>query len=223
MMRTTKSWVLLCGLLLACGKSAPAPNAPQPAQQAPAPTRLERDAGGLGWLTARGVRGEPSAVELASVHVSATQVGDYAAIDIEHVFRSKSDAQLEGTFRFPLPEGALLTGLSMWIDGKQVQGELVEREKARKVYEQIVDSMQDPALLEWEHGSTFKMRVFPIVPGEDKRVSVRFLAPLRQKPSGWVFAQGTRRGSDSSPLARLDIDWQGKRIFSERDVAPDAW
>ena len=43
-----------------------------------------------------------------------------------------------------------------------MDGELVEIEKARKTYESIVDEMRDPALLEWEHGRTFKLRVFPI-------------------------------------------------------------
>lgn len=201
-----------------CGKTAQTPaGANAPATAAP---DAPRDSGGFGWLDARGARGEPSAVELKRVHVSAKQMGDYAALSIDHVFESKSEAQLEGVFRFPLPDGALLTGLAMLIDGKLVEGELVEREKARKAYEQIVDSMQDPALLEWEHGSTFKMRVFPIVPHEQKRVTVRYLVPLTRGANGWVFSQSTRRGSSSEPVPELRIDWEGKPVFQERDVRP---
>ncbi|MFZ5891184.1 MAG: VIT and vWA domain-containing protein [Myxococcota bacterium] len=206
-------------LAFGCGKAAPTSFAPQaPAAAAPAPAA--RESGGLGWLTAQGVRGENGVVQLANVNVKGEQVGDYAALSIEHVFQNKSDAQLEGTFRFPLPEGAVLTGLSMLIDGKEVEGELVEREKARQVYQQIVDSMQDPALLEWEHGTTFKMRVFPILPNEAKRVTVRYLVPLQRKSGAWVFAQSTRRGSVSEPVPELSIHWQSKRVFQERNVAP---
>jgi hypothetical protein len=215
----TNIWVALAAALFACScgktQTSVAPQSPPSA-----PAEVTRESGGLGWLSAQGVRGEPGAVELRSVHVEAKQVGDYAALSIDHVFESRSDVQLEGVFRFPLPEGALLTGLAMLIDGKLVEGELVEREKARKVYEQIVDSMQDPALLEWEHGSTFKMRVFPITPHEEKRVTVRYLVPLQHKANGWVFAQSTRRGSASEPLPALSIDWDGKRIFDERNVSP---
>ena len=89
--------------------------------------------------------------------------------------------RLEGTFRFPLPEGASLVGLAMEIDGKMMEGELVESDKARKTYETIVDEMRDPALLEWEHGTTFKLRVFPIEPHEDKRIVIRYVAPLRRE------------------------------------------
>ena len=204
---------------LACGNAAVTPT-PAPPPQPAAHADEIRDSGGIGWLTAAGLRGETAAVELAAVHVTARQAGDYAALEIDHVFESKADVQLEGTFRFPLPEGALLTGLAMLIDGKLVEGELVEREKARKVYEQIVDSMQDPALLEWEHGTTFKMRVFPIAPGEKKRVTVRYLTPLQRRSGGWVFAQSTRRGSVNEPLPRLVIDWQDKRVVDEINVAP---
>ncbi|HET9932879.1 MAG TPA: VIT and VWA domain-containing protein [Polyangiaceae bacterium] len=218
-MKTLGIGVLLSALAaVGCGKTAQTPSGPN----APVTSALEapRDSGGFGWLSARGARGEPGAVELTRVHVSAKQVGDYAALSIDHVFQSQSDAQLEGVFRFPLPEGALLTGLAMLIDGKLVEGELVEREKARKAYEQIVDSMQDPALLEWEHGSTFKMRVFPIVPHEQKRVTVRYLVPLTHSAKGWVFSQSTRRGSSSEPVPELRIDWEGKPVFQERDVHP---
>lgn len=215
----TKTLIALLAAVLACScgktQNSVAPQAPPLA-----PVEVTRDSGGLGWLNAQGMRGEPGAVRLQSVHVAAKQMGDYAALSIDHVFVSESNTQLEGVFRFPLPEGALLTGLAMLIDGKVVEGELVEREKARKVYEQILDSMQDPALLEWEHGTTFKMRVFPIAPHEQKRVTVRYLVPLQHKADGWVFAQSTRRGSSSERLPALSIDWNGKRLFDEHDVAP---
>jgi hypothetical protein len=128
---------------------------------------------------------------------------------------------VEGTFRFPLPDGALLTGLAMIIDGKLMEGELVEREKARKVYEEIVDGMQDPALLEWEHGSLFKMRVFPIEAHREKVVTIRYLAPLRRSGDKLELVQAVRGPNRSEPVAALSIDWQGKRVFDEQQVSAD--
>jgi hypothetical protein len=133
-----------------------------------------------GTLEAKGESTAKTRLALESLGITVKTAGDVAESTATHVFRNDSSEVLEGTFRFPLPEGALLTGLAMEIDGRLVEGELVERDKARKAYEQIVDEMRDPALLEWENGQTFKLRVFPIEPGKNKKVVIRFVAPLHR-------------------------------------------
>lgn len=142
---------------------------------------------GEGSLEVRAERGK-SKLALARLGIVATTARDIAETTVEHVFTNDGEETLEGTFRFPLPEGAMLTGLAMEIDGKLTEGELVEREKARKAYEDQVDRMIDPALLEWENGQTFKLRVFPIEPKKEKRVVLRFVAPLRRTAEGTFFA-----------------------------------
>lgn len=176
---------------------------------------------GIGTLEARTPQGDPAHVSLTRVHIVAKQRGDMAEIEATHAFTNDADAVLEGTFRFPMPDGALVTGLAMLIDGKLMQGELVEREKARKVFEQVVDSMQDPALLEWEHGSIFKMRVFPINAHETKLVTVRYLTPLRRSQDKLELVQGagTVAGDAAVPALRIDLD--GKTLFDEKNVAAD--
>jgi len=214
----TFNYIAAIGALCAFGCT----KAAQVAAPAKEPVITQRtsaaDTGGLGWLTARNERGEAGLVTLSRVNVEAEQVGSYAAVSVEHHFHNAAKTVQEGTFRFPLPDGALLTGLRMWIDGKPMEGELVEREKAKKIYEQIVDSMQDPALLEWEHGTTFKLRVFPIEPEREKIVTIRYLTPLEQRGSDYWFVQGTRQGGESAKLPELSIHWQGKPVFSERAV-----
>lgn len=190
--------------------------------RAPQPITLPSAAfepGGVGSLEARTPSGDPSQLGLRAVHIAAEQRGDMAEVEATHTFRNDSQSVLEGTFRFPMPDGALLTGLAMLIDGKLMEGELVEREKARKTYEAIVDGMQDPALLEWEHGSIFKMRVFPIEPQRDKIVTIRYLVPLRKDGDRLEFVQAARSAARAAALERLSIDWQGQRVFDERHVA----
>ncbi len=175
--------------------------------------------GGIGAIAVRGRRAEDSQVVLQSVTVSARQVADHAEVSVEHVFESEADERVEGTFRYPMPDGVIVTGLAMMIDGRMVEGELLERERARQIYQEIVDSMQDPALLEWEHGSVFKMRVFPIEPHERKVVTLRYLAPLRRRGEALSFVQGTHSPDANAKLPELVVEWNGKRVFAERDVA----
>ena len=56
---------------------------------------------------------------------------------IDQVFVSNTDRVLEATYVFPLPEGAAISEFVMTINGKRVQGELLERDKDRKIYEDI--------------------------------------------------------------------------------------
>jgi hypothetical protein len=110
------------------------------------------------------------------------QAGHLAAFEVEHFFVNETDELLEGTFRFALPPGAIVTGLAMQIGDELMEGEIVARDKARKIYQDIVDQMRDPAILEWEQGRSFKLRVFPIEPKANKRIVLRYLAPLSVDP-----------------------------------------
>lgn len=146
------------------------------------------DGAGVGRLDAAGADGTPTeGLALRRVSVKVTTAGDHALTEIEHVFFNPSSTVREGTFRFPVPDRAIVTGLAMEIDGKLMEGEIVEKEQARAIYDKIVDQMMDPALLEWEEGAWFKLRVFPIEPGAEKRVIIRYTAPLAHTAAGLAY------------------------------------
>jgi tetratricopeptide (TPR) repeat protein len=115
-------------------------------------------------------------------HSVAVEISDWVMrTEIEEVFVNSSDRRLEGTFHFPLPADASLSRFAMEVNGALVEGELVERVRAREVYEGIVRKMQDPALLEWMPGNVFKARIFPIEPYSQKRVILAYT----QAPRMW--------------------------------------
>ena len=174
---------------------------------------------GMGSLQA-GAAATATRLELRRVHVRARRAGDLVEHAVEHVFYNDTGARLQGTFRFPLPEDASLTGLAMEIDGTLMEGELVERVKARQTYEAIVDAMQDPALLEWEQGRMFKLRVFPIEPHGEKRIVVRYLAPLQEGAGGWSFVYETAAPDMQRRIPTFRVDFDGATVVDERDFQP---
>jgi hypothetical protein len=111
--------------------------------------------------------------------------------------------------------------MAMEIDGKLVEGEIVERDRARQVYDEVVDSMQDPALLEWEAGNWFKLRVFPIPAGGDKRVVIRYTAPLLRTARGHEYsydlaiADASAGGAAPDPIGELTVTVDGTRVAHE--------
>lgn len=177
----------------------------------------EPAAAGLGTLAARG---GVASLELRRVWVKAKTAGDFAETSVEHVFYNTSSERLEGTFRFPLPAGASLLGLAMEINGELMEGELVERHKARRTYESIVDSMQDPALLEWEQGNTFKLRVFPIEGSQEKRIIIRYLAPLRGTTSGYAYSFETSIPDLQQRGPAFRLDFEGRTVVDEEALTP---
>ncbi len=179
----------------------------------------------VGALVARAPGGKPVELSLAALSVDARRAGDQVETEVEHVFDNASDETLEGTFRFPLPDGASLTGLAMEIDGRMMQGELVERQQARKIFDEIVDQMQDPALLEWEQGQELKLRVFPIEAHKQKRIVLRYLTPLRPAQGGhrWVYsAAGRIASAKSQAIGQVTVRFDGKLVASSRGALPGA-
>src|SRR5262249_54503490 len=73
---------------------------------------------------------------------------------------------------------ASLSRLAMYVDGQLMEGGMAERDYARQVYERILMTQRDPALLEWVDGSTFKMRVFPLEGRQEKRIILSYVQRL---------------------------------------------
>ena len=179
---------------------------------------LPETGAGFGRMEARAAADRMDLLALASLHVDVKTAGDLAVTEVTHVFHNAADEQREGTFRFPLPDGAMLVGLALEIEGRMVEGEIVEREKARAVYEKIVDEMLDPALLEWEQGNWFKLRVFPLPANGDKKVVIRYVTPLQRGASGWEYAY-TMSTPDHGALGEFAVSVDGKLALAQRDVA----
>ena len=158
-----------------------------------------------------------SALELRKLSVSVSIEGGMAVTEVEHVFYNADDVMREGTFRFPAPDGVIVTGMAMEINGKLMEGEFVERVKARKVYESIVDQMQDPALLEWQQGGWFKLRVFPIEANREKRVVLRYAAPLTPAQEGYEYRY-LATPPEQNPVGHFAMYLDGDLVSEERNM-----
>ncbi len=109
-----------------------------------------------------------------------TRITDQIAVtSVDQEFYNPNPARLEGTFVFPVPKGAHLDKFTMEIDGKQVEAELLPADKGRRLYEDIVRKLRDPALLEYADRDLFKVRIFPIEPHSKKRITLSYTQLLK--------------------------------------------
>ncbi len=108
-------------------------------------------------------------------HEVTVAIEDQVAVTrVEQTFRNHTARDLEATYLFPVPRGASVTKLSMWINDKEVPGELVEAAKAREIYTTIVRRTQDPALLEYVGNDLLSLRVFPVPAEKDQKIAICF-------------------------------------------------
>jgi tetratricopeptide (TPR) repeat protein len=127
-----------------------------------------------GALLAIDPHGQETKLSLRKFHIDVHIEDGFARTTIDQTYFNHESARLEGTFYFPLPPDASLSRLAMYVDGNLMEGGMAERDYARSVYETIRYAQRDPALLEWLDGSTFKMRVFPLEPRQEKRLILSY-------------------------------------------------
>ena len=116
-------------------------------------------------------------------HVQVTIRDQVAEVRVDQAFENPGDTMLEATYIFPLPEDAAISDFTMFVDGEQLEGRLLDRDEARGIYEEIVRTQRDPALLEYVDRGVFQASVFPIPAHGERRVQISY-TQLLERESG---------------------------------------
>ena len=131
------------------------------------------------WPERRPVREWPLQFESEKVRVEIRD--EVAEVLISHVVKNTGHQHLEAEYLYPIPPDAAVRDFAVELDGKRLDAELLDANKAEKIYQNIVRTMKDPGLLTY-HDSNF--------------LRVRALSRVRFLPSS-----GRRPGSSSSPCS----------------------
>lgn len=103
----------------------------------------------------------------------------YTEITMNIACAEKTFRQQEAIYSFQLPEGAVATSLSLWVNGIERKGVLTTKEKAANAYKQIVGvEARDPSLMQWKEGNKVVVRVFPISHDLPRTFKCGFTTPL---------------------------------------------
>ena len=164
---------------------------------------------------------------LESYFVEATIDGPVAEVHLTQVFRNDTNATIEGTFIFPLPEDAAIGDFQMTVDGDVLEGQLLKKEEARGIYEEIVRQRRDPALLEYIGRDLFQASIFPIPPGDSREIELTYSQILERENGLYRFAYPLRTsGYSSQPVETLAVSVElvgqpGLRTLYSPDAAID--
>ena len=182
----------------------------------PNPPSLEES-----WLTIR-------------YHRVSVLIEDQIAVTrVEQEFYNQHDWEVEGTYIFPIPEGASISKFVLWVDGQAIEGEILPADEARMIYENIVRERRDPALLEYIGTGAVQARIYPIPPGGSRKIELEYSQVIKGD-SGlikYVYPLNTEKFSaqrlqdcsvrieinSSLPLRSVYSPTHQDRIFIERD------
>jgi Ca-activated chloride channel family protein len=97
---------------------------------------------------------------------------------VQH-FRNPGHRWLEGVYVFPLPENAAVDHLRMRIGERVIEGQIKERQQARKIYQQAKRAGRKASLLEQQRPNIFTSAVANIGPGEEVTIEIEYQQILR--------------------------------------------
>ncbi len=186
---------------------------------------IERSTSGVGELRAhrpgeREDRDRP--LNLTSHKVRIRIVGNVARTEVEEVFRNDGTVDLEGIYRFPLPPDARIARLALDVDGQMEDGAFVERDLASKIWRGVIrratprrqrqrqeefiwvpGPWRDPALLEWQQGGQFQLKIFPIKAHNERRIILAYDQTVRPHGKGRRYVYPLAHSADASTRVGL--------------------
>ena len=118
--------------------------------------------------------------KIKELAMHAKVVDQIAQVQITQSFVNTGSRQIEAQFVFPLPYDGAIDRLTFLVDGKEYDAKLLPAKEARTIYEGYIRRNQDPALLEWIGMGMFQTSVFPIPPGAERKVIIKFTQLLRK-------------------------------------------
>lgn len=155
-------------------------------------------------------------VRLDRMDVTVDIDGRIAATTVDLVFHNPGLRPDEATLLFPLPPDTAISDFSLTIDGQTLEGEVLDRDVAARIYADIVRRQKDPALLEYVGHTVLRARVFPVPPGGESRLTLRFTQPLPEENGTLRYRLPLSAGADVAPmLSRLTI---AARVSNERGI-----
>lgn len=178
-------------------------------------------AGATGALYVRPLNSNQTYQQMTIKTFDATAMieNQVATTTVDQVFHNSLTANVESTFIFPLPEGAVITEMAYWFNGKKYTASIRVKEEAQKMYDQKIRKFIDPALLQYFGDNVFKLNIAPIAPNTDVRFTITYVEylPYEYGKIQYSFLLKTT-GLSPIPLERVSLNIRTKTTSTIREI-----
>ncbi|MCK4295014.1 MAG: VWA domain-containing protein [Planctomycetes bacterium] len=101
-------------------------------------------------------------IEITQVSVLIDILESTATTTIEIRLQNTSSRRQEAELILPVPDGAVVRGFAYDGPGGMITAQVLEKEEARRIYQQLVSKIRDPALVEFVGYNLIRSSVFPV-------------------------------------------------------------
>jgi Ca-activated chloride channel family protein len=105
--------------------------------------------------------------------------GLIARVSVRQEFRNEGSEWVEGIYVFPLPDGAAVDRMRLHIGDRFIEGEIQEKEHAKKTYEKAKRAGKKASLVQQQRANLFTTSVANVAPGELVVVEIEYLEDIR--------------------------------------------
>lgn len=126
------------------------------------------------------VAGRLRGLELPLSRIEGSVDGDAALAYLEWTleFHNTGTLQREARAQVLLPPGAVVSRVTLWVDGEEREAAFAGRGAARQAYEQVVARRRDPLLVTTSGPDRVLVQCFPVLPGGAMKIRLGITAPL---------------------------------------------
>jgi Ca-activated chloride channel family protein len=152
-------------------------------------------------------RPSPPNLSIKYHHVDIKIDNQMAKTTVDQIFINNHHRDIEGTYIFPIPEDASISRFSMFVGGEEIKGKILDKDEAKKIYQDIVRQRKDPALLEYFKDGMFKASVYPIPAHGETRIKLYYSEILRLNGGlcGYHYTLNTEKFS-KDPLQSVKVN-----------------
>jgi len=119
--------------------------------------------------------GLPSIMQIAlQTKVQMDITGNINRVTVRQTFTNPSNKWAEGVYVFPLPEDSAVDQLRMYVDERVIEGQIHEKEEAKKIYEKAKQEGKSATLVEQQRPNIFTSSVANIAPGGSITIAIEY-------------------------------------------------
>lgn len=134
--------------------------------------------------TVVGGRAEGVSLDQSRIDGSVSPADNVAYLEWTAEFENASSQQREARLTLVLPEGAVASRATLWVNGEAREASVAARGAARAAYESVVRARRDPLLVTTDGADRLLVQAFPIQPGSSLKLRIGMSAPLTIAPDG---------------------------------------
>ena len=130
-----------------------------------------------GILTPTGSQHKP--IQIRDHHVNVVINNGFAMTEVQQTFYNPNAEHLEALYSFPLPQSASLSEVTIYAGEREIHGEVLEKQKARQIYQDEKSRGNDSGLAEKNEFYTFEFKVFPVPANDETKIRFLYYQPVK--------------------------------------------